>query len=140
MSVALGLNYSQLVEQLFLDISLNDVLNRTAVGTLLEPWATMYVDSVLDSRFGDAVWARYHIFGGVHDGRLDEGRITVLESIKEDAIGYRFGSPEQYFEALPFYQRTSNEDGHPDVIQIILDAASEDIPEGYGEDEEEEEL
>lgn len=137
MSVALGISYSELVEQLFLDISLNDVLNRTSAIPVVEPWATMYVDSILDSRFGDAVWARYHIAGSVHDGRLDDGRITVLESIKEDAIDYRVNAPEQYFQALPLYRRTSSEDGHPDVIQIILDAAFEDIPE---EKEDKEEL
>lgn len=83
MSTALSITYTGLVEQLFLDVSLNDVLNKTFFTPLLEPWATMYVDPILDSRFGDAVWARYHMMGGVENGMLDGGRLAVLESIRK---------------------------------------------------------
>ncbi|KAI5463653.1 hypothetical protein BGZ63DRAFT_381987 [Mariannaea sp. PMI_226] len=84
----------------------------------------MYVDAILDNRLGDAVWARYHIDGGVQNGIIDGSNQTVLESIEEYAIGYRVNSPEQYFEALPFYEKTSTKDGHPDVTELILNAAS----------------
>ncbi|KAK7420795.1 hypothetical protein QQX98_002599 [Neonectria punicea] len=140
MSTALSISYTTLVEQLFLDLALNDVINKTPGIPVAEPWATMYVDSILDSRFGDAVWARYHIFGNVHNNIVDGSpNLTVLESIKEDAIGYRVHASEEYFEARPFYEKTSSADGHPDVIEIILDAASAEIPEGADEDEDDEE-
>ncbi|KPM41815.1 hypothetical protein AK830_g4753 [Neonectria ditissima] len=140
MSAALSISYTTLVEQLFLDITLNDVINKTSVLPVVEPWATMYVDAILDSRFGDAVWARYHIDGEVHNGTIDGSPgLTVLESIKEDAIGYRVNAPEQYFEARPFYEGTSRTDGHPDVIEIILDASLVEVPEGADEENEEDE-
>ncbi|KAH6988084.1 hypothetical protein BKA56DRAFT_286079 [Ilyonectria sp. MPI-CAGE-AT-0026] len=119
-------SYTTLVEQLFLDVTLDDAINKPAGTPVVEPWATMYVDAILESRFGDAVWARYHIFGDLVNGLVD-GRLTVLESIKEDAIGYRVGYPDIYFDTLPFYRNTNSTDGHPEVIQIILDAASVDV-------------
>ncbi|KAH7125823.1 hypothetical protein EDB81DRAFT_201278 [Dactylonectria macrodidyma] len=114
------IDYAVLVEQLFLDISLNDVLNKTSGLSLVEPWAGMYVDAVLDSRYGDAVWARYQIEGNVQNGIIDGSNLTVLESIEEDAMGYKVGAPEQYAEAQLLYADTNTTDGHPEVIEIIL--------------------
>ncbi|KAH7137010.1 hypothetical protein B0J13DRAFT_449859 [Dactylonectria estremocensis] len=114
------INHAVLVEQLFLDFSLNDVLSKPPRVPAVEPWATMYVDAILDNRFGDAVWARYQICGTVQDGIIEGSNLTVLESIEEDAMGYRAGAPEQYAEAQSFYASTSSTDGHPEVIEIIL--------------------
>ncbi|KAH6990152.1 hypothetical protein EDB80DRAFT_781910 [Ilyonectria destructans] len=126
---------TKLVEQLFLDYSLHDVINtRCPTG---DPWATMYVDAVREERFGDAVWARYHMDVQIEDGIIKGSpNLTVMESIKEDAIGYKVNAPKQYAEALLFYAKASSADGHPDVIEIIFQADSEDAA-GSEDDENE---
>jgi hypothetical protein len=52
---------STLPEQLFLDLRMQDVLEDNTAMILVEPWATKYVESLRDKRYGDAIWARYHI-------------------------------------------------------------------------------
>lgn len=129
----MSLSDAEPVEQLFLDLSVNRVLQRDGVPTV-EPWASLYVDAIHDGRFGDAIWARYNIMGDVNNGMI-EG-LTVLESITEDAVGYKKYAPEQYAEAASFYRGTvSTADGHADVIEIILRIEGEDVtgkhvPEG----------
>ncbi|KAJ4258849.1 hypothetical protein NW762_007936 [Fusarium torreyae] len=116
---------AHLVEQLFLDLSVKEVVQRFDGLQLVEPWASLYVDAIHDSRFGDAVWARYHIFGEVVDG-LYEGK-TILERITEDAMGYKKYAPEQYAEAVSFYRGASSTDVHTDVIEVILRIDGEDL-------------
>ncbi|KAH7131003.1 hypothetical protein EDB81DRAFT_763665 [Dactylonectria macrodidyma] len=102
----------------------------------------MYVDSVLEQRFGDAVWARYHMEGGLENGIIHippNSDISVLDSIKEDAIGYKTSEPDLYSKALLFYARTSSTDGHPDVIEIIFEADSAEPAEAVDEEVEEDE-
>lgn len=67
---AMSANLSELrpVEQLFLDIPIHDILNNNAELQVVEPWATLYIDAIRGERFGNAVWARYHIIGDVEDG------------------------------------------------------------------------
>ncbi|KAK7416281.1 hypothetical protein QQZ08_012055 [Neonectria magnoliae] len=133
-------NFTPLVEHLFLDVSLHDVINK--IWPVVEPWATMYVDAVREQRFGDAVWARYHMEGGVENGIIyapPNPTITVLGSIKEDAIGYKTNDPEWYAKALLFYARTSSTDGHPEVIDIIFQADSAEPAEAVNEEDEEDE-
>lgn len=114
------------VEQLFLDLPIQDVLSNTAGMPVVEPWASMYVDGIRDGRYGDAVWARYHITGdgdeenGIGAG---SGNKTALETIKEDALEYRENDPEEYAKALAFYAKTSSADGHADVVEIIRNPA-----------------
>lgn len=80
-------------EQHFLDLTIQEVLTNTA-GTpaIVEPWGGMYVEALREGRFGDAVWARYHMLvDTVDDIILGDGvnpDISVLESIKEDAVGW----------------------------------------------------
>ncbi|KAJ4191851.1 hypothetical protein NW767_010758 [Fusarium falciforme] len=118
------------VEQCFLDISVDAVLHYDGVPAV-EPWATMYIDAIHEQRFGDAIWARYQIFGDVIDGIIDE-RLTVLESIEEDAVGYKKNAPEAFDEAVAFYKSASNNtDGHPEVIEIIMRIDQEDVSDRY---------
>ncbi|RSM11821.1 hypothetical protein CDV31_006589 [Fusarium ambrosium] len=119
------------VEQCFLDISVDQVLHYDGVPAV-EPWATMYIDAIHDKRFGDAIWARYQIFGDVVDGLIDDGRLTVLESIEEDAVGYKKNAPEAFDEAVAFYKSVTNSaDGHPEVIEIIMRIDKEDVSNRY---------
>lgn len=47
--------------------------------------------------------------------------LAVLESIEEDALGYKTSYPEVYADAVAFYRgRVSSADGHVDVIEIIF--------------------
>lgn len=107
-----------LPEQLFLDLPIPDVLNKDHWLPVVEPWARAYVDAINDRRFGDAIWARYHIFGEVKNGILNNK--TVLEAIEEDAISYRRSEPDIYLEALLFYKSRSSTDGHADIIEMLL--------------------
>ncbi|KAL3602792.1 hypothetical protein FPOAC2_07104 [Fusarium poae] len=77
-------------EMLFLDISVQDVLHNPGIPAV-EPWATLFIDAVHDKRYGDAIWARYHIFGHVVDGRFE--KLTILETIKDDAMRYKKFEP-----------------------------------------------
>ncbi|KAL4861025.1 hypothetical protein BDV12DRAFT_191352 [Aspergillus spectabilis] len=123
---------SSLPEQLFLDICVQDVLDNTVGMSLAEPWATNYVESLRDGRYGDAIWARYHIAGDVEEGIIDDdsGNKTVLEVIEEDARGYRVNDADLYTDALSFYSQTSNEDSHAtDVLALLRRIGEEDITE-----------
>ncbi|KAM5368003.1 hypothetical protein ACJZ2D_009717 [Fusarium nematophilum] len=126
---SMSLSDAEPVEQLFLDLPVHQVLQRDGVPAV-EPWASLYIDAIHDGRFGDAIWARYHIMGDVIDGMI-EG-LTVLESITEDAVGYKKYAPEQYAEAVSFYRGTvSSADGHADVIEVILRVDGEDVTGKY---------
>ncbi|GIK06704.1 hypothetical protein Aspvir_002354 [Aspergillus viridinutans] len=129
----MGLNISETrpVEQLFLDLPIQEVLHPSPGETFSEPWTSIYVDAIRDTRWGDAVWARYHMYGEV-DGETGivagSNNMTVLEVIKEDALGYRVNDPEIYFQALLFYA-TSSADGHADVIELIANLDEREIAE-----------
>lgn len=129
----MSLSDSQVVETLFLDLPVQQVLERDGIQPV-EPWANLYVDAIHDARFGDAIWARYHIDGDVVNGMI-EG-LTVLQAIEEDAVGYKKYSPEDFSEAVSFYRGTVNSaDGHAQVIEIIFRIDGEDVsgrvvPEG----------
>ncbi|KAI1063694.1 hypothetical protein LB506_005736 [Fusarium annulatum] len=125
LKVACG-HYTKLVEQLFLDLPISEVLHPTEGTPVFEPWASSYVKSIRESRFGDAIWARYQMLGQVVDG-LCRGK-TILERITEDAMGYKKYSSEFYAEAVAFYRaNNSSSDGHPEVIEIILRVDTEDL-------------
>ncbi|GAA92516.1 similar to An02g00320 [Aspergillus luchuensis IFO 4308] len=120
---------SLLPEQLFLDFPVAEVLNRTA-WDMVEPWATEYCTAIAEQRYGDAIYARYNIFGDIKDGMLtlwdctDEGpyrerNITVYEQIMEDARGYYDGYQVLYQEALDFYSSNSPNDSRRDIIEAL---------------------
>ncbi|PYH29144.1 uncharacterized protein BO87DRAFT_380786 [Aspergillus neoniger CBS 115656] len=120
---------SLLPEQLFLDLPVAEVLNRTAWDSV-EPCTTEYCTAIAEQRYGDAIYARYNIYGDTKDGMLtlwdctDEGRyrewnITVYEQIMEDARGYYDGHPDLYQEALEFYSSNSPNDSRGDIIEAL---------------------
>ena len=119
------------VEQLFLDFSVQEVLQKDTRGfPIVEPWAIEYVSAIRECRFGDAAWARYHIDGSVHNGIIGDTNKTVLQMIEEDALGYRVGDPDLYAEALSSaYERTSASDGHRDVIDLLIRIGNQNIKE-----------
>ncbi|KAL4722196.1 hypothetical protein ACLX1H_010972 [Fusarium chlamydosporum] len=120
----MSIEFAEPVEQLFLDLPVDQVLQRDGL-QVVEPWASQYVNAIHDTRYGDAIWARYHIFGEVVDGSI-EG-LTVLESITQDAMGYKKYAPEQYAQAISLYKDTSSADGHTDVIEVISHVDGEDL-------------
>lgn len=116
-----------LPEQLFLDLHVQEVITNTSGMEVVEPWASMYVQAINERRFGDAVWARYHIGGDVEDGIIDGTNQTVLEIIEEDAREYRVNEPDHYATALAFYTQTSTTDTHAEVLNLIKRIGDEDI-------------
>ncbi|KAM5528963.1 hypothetical protein FOXYSP1_16807 [Fusarium oxysporum f. sp. phaseoli] len=116
------------IEPLFLEFSIQEVLTNTSWIPVVEPWASQYVSAVRDGRYGDAVWARYHIAGDVHDGIVGgTTNMTVLQSIEEDALGYKLNDPEDYAKAQALYTQTSDYDGHKDIIQTLSHIHNQDI-------------
>lgn len=114
------LSENKIVEQLFLDYSIRDILEKRRGLQPEEPWASMYVDAIRERRFGDAIWARYHLDGDVENGIIGgSNNMTVLDVIKEDALSYKTHEPEEYFKALSLYANTSKADGHANVLEII---------------------
>ncbi|KAF7184825.1 hypothetical protein CNMCM7691_006694 [Aspergillus felis] len=123
-------------EQLFLDLSIQHVLNPSPGTKFIEPWKGMYVDAIRDARFGDDVWARYHIYGDVKNGIVGgSNNMTLLDVIEEDALSYRVNEPEEYFKALLFYAKTSGADGHADVIEVITNLDEREIAEFKAKEE-----
>ncbi|KAJ5701107.1 hypothetical protein N7488_008655 [Penicillium malachiteum] len=76
---------------------------------------------------GDAIWARYHIFGTVGNGLIDGLNKIVLEAIKEDALEYRVNEPEEYIKALTIYATTSTSDGHTNILDMIMNLEEMEI-------------
>ncbi|KAJ5690944.1 hypothetical protein N7488_012511 [Penicillium malachiteum] len=121
---------AKVVEQLFLDISIRRVLSNPSQLQLIEPWASLYVKAIRDRRYGDAIWARYHMFGSAQNGFIPgpgSKSIPVLEAIKQDALAYRVNDPEEYSQALSLYKTTNPSDGHPDVIDIVVNLDEEEV-------------
>jgi hypothetical protein len=120
-------NYTVLPEQLFLDYSLQDVLDNSSF-TFVKPWAGEYVNTVLEGRYDDDIWARYHITGQVlANGTFGGTNLTVLDSIKEDDVEYKVNVPELFADALLLYAKSSKKDGHADVVKMISNISLEDI-------------
>ncbi|PWY93029.1 hypothetical protein BO94DRAFT_532836 [Aspergillus sclerotioniger CBS 115572] len=129
---AQNVSYTELIEPLFLDFTLDEILqNNTKGWPIVEPWASEYVNSILEGRYGDAVWASYNIGGDVNSdtGIVEGTNLTVLESIEEDALGYRTNDPDNYAEALSFYTQTGNTDGHTDIVDMLIRIGQQDVVE-----------
>jgi hypothetical protein len=96
---------SRLPEQPFLDLRVQDVLDNTAGIDPVEPWATRYIEALRDGRYGDAIWARYHIAGDVEKGLIYDGagNLTVLQAIEDDARDYRVNDGAMYADAPPLH-------------------------------------
>ncbi|KAF5582967.1 hypothetical protein FPANT_8302 [Fusarium pseudoanthophilum] len=125
--VAASTDETQLLEQLFLDLTIDEVVNRLRGLTVNEPWATEYVTAIREKRFGDAIWARHHVTGAVQNGTFSEVNQTIFQAIENDAIGYRTYYPEQYSEALAIYANTSNADTRTDILNLISNVKAETV-------------
>lgn len=117
-----------LPEQLFLDYRVADVLDKNVRLPRVEPWASQYCAAISEKRYGDAIWARYHMDGraidGVYtdlrqneDGSCERYNIAVYDMIMEDARSYASECADLYQEALLFYNNTSPNDGRRDIIE-----------------------
>ncbi|KAM0549560.1 hypothetical protein ACHAPJ_009376 [Fusarium lateritium] len=127
-NTSLSLSDAQPVEILFLDIPVSDVVQRAEYMQLVEPWATLYVDAIHEERFGDAIWARYHMFGGIEDGKLEGSGMTVVESITQDAVAYKQHNLEDYEKTVSVFQESSSQsDGHSDILEIVFRIYREDV-------------
>jgi hypothetical protein len=131
--MTMSTNETELPEQLFLDFSGQEIIRKETNGfPIKEPWASEYVDAIRNRRFGDAVWARYHLAGDVDSktGIIGDTNKTVLQMIEEDAVGYRTGESDLYAEALStVYKRTNDSDGHPEVIELLLRISKQSVRE-----------
>lgn len=113
--------YNVMVEDLFLEFKINEVINPTRGMPFIQPWDSMYIDSIHENRYGDAIWTRYHMQRGMQEnGILKGSTLMVLESIEEDALEARIGDEESYGEALEFYANNSSVDGHPEIIELLM--------------------
>ena len=128
-AVAAATNETAYIEPLFLDLTIQQVLTDTAGMPVAEPWASRYVEALRESRYGDAIWARYHIMGGtVKDIILGDEvnpNITVIDSIEEDAVAYRVDNSDYYAEAISLYATTNSTDQHTDVLDLLLKISKE---------------
>ncbi|KAH7183604.1 uncharacterized protein B0J16DRAFT_386676 [Fusarium flagelliforme] len=57
--------------------------------------------------------------GEVENSIVGDTNLTVRQSIKEDAVGYKTNAPEQFAQALSIYANTSSEDTKPDILELI---------------------
>ncbi|KAF9769527.1 hypothetical protein IL306_013051 [Fusarium sp. DS 682] len=107
---------------LFLDMPISDVLAAPPEWGLVEPWASDYVAALQEERYGDAIWARYHMFGDTSNGTyLDYPGWTVREALEEEAIGYRLHDRENWKYALTVYAKSSKNDTRSDILDLMKD-------------------
>lgn len=119
-----------LPEQLFLDYRISDVLDECIRIPRVEPWASEYCTAITEKRYGDAIWARYHMSDNAFDGvitylgELDDGscgeyKINIYDEIMEDAYGYALSNPDIYREAMEFYSNLSPQDSRRDILESL---------------------
>ncbi|KAJ5108679.1 hypothetical protein N7456_005354 [Penicillium angulare] len=126
---------SSLPEQLFLDLRVAEVINRTTRIRMVEPWASRYCIAISETRYGDAIYARYHIDGKAKNGICTDLRATgdtfesyeinVYDMIMEDAREAAEGCPEIFRDALLFYSRSSPNDNRRDIIEGLFKIGSD---------------
>lgn len=123
------LDFKDIPEELFLDIAVSDILNGREGLQVFEPWATRYINAVYEKKFGEAIWARYHMMGDVHNNVVDGTNLTVLDSIREDAMEYKANSLEDFHEAVNFYNNPGIRatDAHTDILDIISEVNHQDV-------------
>ncbi|KAL2829882.1 hypothetical protein BJY01DRAFT_227662 [Aspergillus pseudoustus] len=104
------------IEQLFLDLPIAAVHNRTVGMDVIEPWASLYCSAISEARYGDAIYARYNIDGQANNGVYVYNNITVYDQIMLDARDYANNQPELYATALVLYNSTASNDSRQDII------------------------
>ncbi|KAH7234917.1 uncharacterized protein BKA55DRAFT_139916 [Fusarium redolens] len=104
---------------LFLDVSICEAQSNRPEWGLVEPWTSDYVAALQENRYGDAIWARYQMFGGTSNGtHLEYPQWTVREAIEEDAIGYRLHARDNWKYAITVYAKSRATIGY---LKIKLD-------------------
>lgn len=114
-----------LLEPLFLEFRISDVLDSSKRIPRAEPWASQYCISISEMRYGDAISARYHMDGcaqnGIYTRTRDDScksyQTLVYDMIMADAQEYAQECPDLYRDALIFYSNTSPNDTHRDIIE-----------------------
>ncbi|KAH7210179.1 hypothetical protein BKA60DRAFT_623481 [Fusarium oxysporum] len=92
---------------LFLDVSISEAQSDRPEWGLVEPWTSDYIVALQENRYGDAIWARYQIFG-------------VREAIEEDAIGYRLHARDNWKYAMTIYAKSSR-NIQSDILDLMFD-------------------
>ncbi|EWG51919.1 hypothetical protein FVEG_10770 [Fusarium verticillioides 7600] len=109
---------------LFLDLSISEAQSKRHEWGLVEPWTSDYISALEDSRYGDAIWARYQMFGDTSNGTfLEYPQWTVREAIEEDAIAYRVRERDVWKHAMAFYANSS-QNTQSDILDLIFDVDS----------------
>ncbi|PYH77617.1 hypothetical protein BO82DRAFT_358122 [Aspergillus uvarum CBS 121591] len=128
-ALALGITPAQCGEtdDLFLELDVNQVADGTAGSWIRAPWGESYVSAIQEGRYGDAVWARYHMDGRAEGGIIAEDNSTVTEELLEDARGYRLATPELFAQVAARYNATSAADEHPELVELIGSVLTEDL-------------
>ncbi|KAF4342145.1 hypothetical protein FBEOM_3878 [Fusarium beomiforme] len=115
-------HYGERDGNLFLDIPISQVLAAPPEWGFVEPWAGNYVAALQEERYGDAIWARYQMFGNTSNGTyLDYPGWTVREALELDAIGYRLHERDNWKYALTVYAKSSKNDTHSDILDLMTD-------------------
>ncbi|KAG5752339.1 hypothetical protein H9Q69_013765 [Fusarium xylarioides] len=106
---------------LFLDLSISEAQSKRHEWGLVEPWISDYISALEDNRYGDAIWARYQMFGGTANGtHLEYPQWTVRDAIEEDAIGYRLRERHIWKHAMAFYANSSK-NTQSDILDLMFD-------------------
>ncbi|PYH77616.1 hypothetical protein BO82DRAFT_358121 [Aspergillus uvarum CBS 121591] len=118
-------------EPLFLDHSIASVRDSSIRMPRVEPWATEYCTAIEEHRYGDAIWARYHMDGRAtnegytntrmkDDGTIEHDHVAVYDLIMEDARDYARESPEPFRQALAMYSHTDSMDNRKDILDGLM--------------------
>ncbi|KAF5551213.1 hypothetical protein FMEXI_3329 [Fusarium mexicanum] len=114
-------NYGDRDGNLFLDLSITEARSNRPEWGLTEPWTSNYISALQENRYGDAIWARYQMFGGTSNGTfLEYPQWTVREAIEEDAIGYRLHARDNWKYAMTVYANSSK-NTQSDILDLIFD-------------------
>ncbi|KAJ5998613.1 hypothetical protein N7451_006423 [Penicillium sp. IBT 35674x] len=114
-------------EPLFLEFRISDVLDSNKRTPRAEPWISRYCTAISEKRYGDAIFARYHMDGRAKDGIYTDTRddscetyqISVFDLIMKDAREFARDCPDLYQKALKLYSTTSPNDAHLDIIERL---------------------
>ncbi|KAF4415411.1 hypothetical protein FACUT_13394 [Fusarium acutatum] len=114
-------NYGDRDGSLFLELSISEAQSKRHEWGLVEPWISDYISALEENRYGDAIWARYQMFGGTANGtHLEYPQWTVHDAIEEDAIGYRLRERDIWKHAMTFFANSSK-NTQSDILDLIFD-------------------
>ncbi|KAF5636123.1 hypothetical protein F52700_5437 [Fusarium sp. NRRL 52700] len=115
------INYGDRDGNLFLDLSISEAESNPPEWGLVEPWTSNYISALRENRYGDAIWARYQMYGDTSNGTfLEYPQWTVREAIEEDAIGYRLRARDNWKYAMTVYANSSK-NTQSDILDLMFD-------------------